>query len=59
MAATQNVSQYSDDRNFRTIITPRQGVVTSESKSNAVTLFLKTALVRIGEGLGSLVLVMD
>ena len=28
MAATQNVSQYSDDRNFRTVISPRAGVVT-------------------------------
>src|SRR6516165_6297561 len=28
MAATQNVSQYPHDRNFRTVITPRQGVVT-------------------------------
>jgi CRISPR-associated endonuclease Cas1 len=28
MAATQTVPQYSYDRNFRTIITPRQGVVT-------------------------------
>jgi CRISPR associated protein Cas1 len=28
MAATQAVQQYSYDRNFRTIIAPRQGVVT-------------------------------